>query len=312
MHHESGPSVAVLIPCFNEAAAIATVVNDFRKVLPDARIYVFDNNSSDDTVNVARAAGAEVRNESRQGKGNVIRRMFADVDADIYLMVDGDATYDAASAPKMIDLLREQGLDMVVACRKSTDADAYRTGHKLGNRVLTGTVGRIFGNVMHDILSGYRVFSRRFVKSFPAFAEGFQTETELTVHALELRLPVAEVDTPYFARPEGSDSKLNTWSDGFRILMTILRLFALEQPFRFFSMFALMFFIFANALFVPILLEYFDTGLVPRLPTLIIAVAAYGFTLVSLSFGIILHALTVGRLEARRLAYLAVKPCARN
>jgi glycosyltransferase involved in cell wall biosynthesis len=305
---ETEPSIAVLIPCFNEAAAIAGVVEDFRKVLPQAKIWVFDNNSSDDTVNIARAAGAEVRHESRQGKGNVIRRMFADVDADIYLMADGDATYDAASAPRMIQLLREQNLDMVVARRKTEESEAYRAGHQLGNRLLTGTVGRIFGNVMQDILSGYRVFSRRFVKSYPAFSTGFQTETELTIHALELRLPVAEVDTPYYARPEGSDSKLSTWKDGSRILATIFRLFALEQPFRFFSIIALACLMLATAFFIPLLLEFFETGLVLKIPTLIFVVSAYVLSVVSLSFGIILHAITTARLEARRLAYLAVKP----
>ena len=305
---ESEATVAVLIPCYNEATAITAVVSDFRKVLPDAQIWVFDNNSTDDTAEIAKAAGARVRIEPRQGKGNVVRRMFADIEADIYLLVDGDATYDAASAPRMIDLLRQQHLDMVVARRRTDESKAYRAGHQLGNRLLTGTVGRIFGNVMQDILSGYRVFSRRFVKSFPAFSSGFQTETELTIHALELRLPVAEVDTPYYSRPEGSDSKLSTWNDGFRILATILRMFALEQPFRFFSIIALACVVVASAFFVPLLLEFFETGLVLKIPTLIFVVSVYAFSLISLSFGVILHAITTARLEARRLAYLAVTP----
>jgi glycosyltransferase involved in cell wall biosynthesis len=306
------PSIAVLVPCYNEAASISQVVKGFRDALPEARIIVYDNNSSDDTKAVAAAAGAEVRTESLQGKGNVVRRMFADIEADVYVMVDGDATYDAASAPLMVRHLREQHLDMVVARRISTSEDAYRPGHELGNRLLTGTVGRIFGEAMLDILSGFRVFSRRFVKSFPAFATGFQTETELTIHALELRLPVAEIETPYYSRPEGSASKLNTWRDGFRILATILRLFALEQPFRFFSLFALAFFALASVMFVPVLLEFIQTGLVLRQPTLIVSMTGYAFSVLSLALGTVLHVTTTGRLEAKRLAYLAVQPMARR
>src|SRR5437588_10997826 len=216
--------IAVLVPCFNEETAVATVVGDFRKALPSAQIYVYDNNSSDRTAVVAREAGAEVRSEYRQGKGHVVRRMFADVDADVYVLVDGDATYDAPSAPRMIGVLLSERLDMVVGLRADRSEAAYRRGHRTGNRVLTGFLSRVFGHAFKDILSGYRVFSRRFVKSFPVLSDGFEIETELSVHALELALPVAEIDTPYYARPEGSFSKLNTWRDGFRILGTILKL----------------------------------------------------------------------------------------
>ncbi len=233
--HEARQRLAVLVPCFNEETAIAQVVEDFRAALPQATIYVYDNNSTDGTVAVARAAGAVVRRETKQGKGNVVRRMFSDIDADIYVLVDGDATYHAPSAPTMIALLLEDRLDMVVAARAHEDEAAYRPGHVTGNRLLTGFVDTVFGAAFSDILSGYRVFSRRFVKSFPVLSGGFEIETELTVHALELELPVAEIRTPYYARPEGSESKLSTWRDGFRILGTILKLYRSERPLAFFS-----------------------------------------------------------------------------
>jgi glycosyltransferase involved in cell wall biosynthesis len=223
-----------LVPCFNEEAAVATVVADFRNALPGAEIFVYDNNSSDRTAAVAREAGAEVRNERRQGKGHVVRRMFADIDADIYVLVDGDATYDAASAPRMIDALLSDHFDMVVGFRVDQAQAAYRPGHRTGNWMLTGFLSSVFGQAFRDILSGYRVFSRRFVKSFPVLSDGFEIETELSVHALELALPVIEIETPYYARPEGSFSKLNTWRDGFRILGTILKLYRSEKPLRFF------------------------------------------------------------------------------
>src|SRR5438552_867096 len=227
--------IAVLVPCFNEEAAVATVVGDFRKALPSAQIHVYDNNSSDRTAAVAREAGAEVRSEHRQGKGHVVRRMFADVDADVYVLVDGDATYDAPSAPRMIDVLMSEHLDMVVGLRVDQSDAAYRRGHRIGNWLLTSFLSQVFGQAFKDILSGYRVFSRRFVKSFPVLSDGFEIETELSVHALELALPVAEVATPYYARPEGSFSKLNTWRDGYRILGTILKLYRSERPLRFFT-----------------------------------------------------------------------------
>jgi len=305
-------SVAVLVPCYNEAATIATVVRDFRNALPGARICVFDNNSTDATIEQARAAGAEVWSERRQGKGNVVRRMFAEIDADVYLMVDGDATYDAASAPRMVAQLVDECLDMVVARRVTTDKAAYRSGHRVGNRLLTSAVGWIFGRQMTDILSGYRALSRRFVKSFPAMAKGFGTETELTVHALQLRLPVVEIDTPYFARPEGSDSKLSTWKDGFRILGTILKLFVLERPFRFFLIVALAFFAAATLLFVPVVLEYLATGLVLKFPSLVVAVGGYLMALISLVMGTLLYTTATGRLEAKRYRYVSTGPLRRQ
>jgi glycosyltransferase involved in cell wall biosynthesis len=298
--------VAVLIPCFNEEVAIGQVVADMRRALPGATIYVYDNNSRDGTVKVAAAAGAVVRSEPRQGKGNVVRRMFADIEADAYVLVDGDATYDAASAPAMVALLLKERLDMVVGCRVHTAAEAYRPGHQFGNVMLTSVVAWLFGKSFTDILSGYRVFSRRFVKSFPALAKGFETETELTVHALELRMPIMEVETPYGARPEGSTSKLSTYKDGFRILRLILNLYKHERPLLYFGTVAALLGLIAVALGIPIVLEYARTGLVPRFPT---AILATGITiLASLSFtaGIILETVTRGRQELKRLAYLQI------
>jgi len=304
MNDSAAQSIAVLIPCYNEEAAIARVVEDFRSELPEARIWVYDNNSTDRTREVALAAGAEVMAETRQGKGNVVRRMFSDIEADVYLMVDGDATYDVASARAMIRELNDNNLDMVVARRKSTEQEAYRTGHQLGNRLLTGAVAWIFGQLLTDILSGYRAMSRRFVKSFPAMASGFETETELTVHALQLRLPVSEIETPYFARPQGSDSKLNTWSDGFRILGTIVRLFVFEKPFQFFLLVSLLFITAATALFIPVLLEYFSIGQVLKTPSLIVAVGGYVMALISIIMGTLLYTTSISRLEAKRFQYL--------
>jgi glycosyltransferase involved in cell wall biosynthesis len=298
--------VAVLIPCFNEEVAIGRVVADMRRALPGAAIYVYDNNSRDGTVKAAADAGAVVRSELKQGKGNVVRRMFADIDADAYVLVDGDATYDAASAPAMVALLLRERLDMVVGCRVHTAAEAYRPGHQFGNVMLTSFVAWLFGKSFTDILSGYRVFSRRFVKSFPALAKGFETETELTVHALELRMPIMEVETPYGARPEGSTSKLSTYKDGFRILRLILNLYKHERPLLYFGTVAALLALAAVALGIPIILEYARTGLVPRFPT---AILATGITiLASLSFtaGIILETVTRGRQELKRLAYLQV------
>src|ERR1700736_2222445 len=252
----SSQRIAVLVPCFNEEAAVATVVTDFRKALPSAEIFVYDNNSSDRTMVVAREAGAQVRSERRQGKGHVVRRMFADIDADIYLLVDGDATYDAASAPRMIDALLSDHLDMVVGLRIDQAAAAYRRGHRTGNRLLTSFLSSVFGQAFTDVLSGYRVFSRRFVKSFPVLSDGFELETELSVHALELALPVAEVETPYYARPEGSFSKLNTWRDGFRILGTILKLYRAKKPLRFFWAFGFFLALVSIGLAIPIVVTY--------------------------------------------------------
>jgi glycosyltransferase involved in cell wall biosynthesis len=300
------PRIAVLIPCFNEEAAIAKVVADFRAALPEAEIHVYDNNSTDLTAEVARAAGAVVRNEALQGKGNVVRRMFADVEADIYVLVDGDDTYEAAAAPRMVALLRDQGLDMVTGVRTGGGEAAYRRGHRFGNRVLTGLVAGVFGNRVSDMLSGYRVFSRRFVKSFPALAGGFETETEFTVHALELGMPIGEVPTAYKERPPGSASKLNTIRDGMRILRTILVLVKEERPLPFFGLAALALLLAGLGLFVPVLLTYLETGLVPRLPTALLSLGLVLLSFLSLACGLILETVTRGRKEAKRIAYLAI------
>jgi glycosyltransferase involved in cell wall biosynthesis len=299
------PRIAIVIPCFNEATAIATVIADFRNALPAAQIYVYDNNSSDSTAAIARDAGAEVRQERHQGKGHVVRRMFADVDAEIYLLVDGDATYDAASAQRMIDMLVTDRLDMVVAHRIDQVDAAYRAGHRTGNWLLTSFLTTIFGRGFEDILSGYRVFSRRFVKSFPVLSDGFEIETELSVHALELSMPVAELKTPYFARPEGSFSKLNTWRDGFRILGTILKLYRSEKPLRFFGSIAATLAAMAVILAIPIFITYAEEGVVPRLPTAVLAVGIMIVAVVSLFAGLILDTVTRGRRESRMLHYLA-------
>ena len=304
--------IAVLVPCFNEEAAIATVVADFRKALPAAEIFVYDNNSSDRTVAVAREAGARVRSERRQGKGHVVRRMFADVDADIYVLVDGDATYDAASAPRMIDALLSDHLDMVVGLRVDQAAAAYRRGHRTGNRLLTSFLSSVFGQVFKDILSGYRVFSRRFVKSFPALSDGFEIETELSVHALELALPVAEVATPYYARPTGSFSKLNTWGDGFRILGTILKLYRSEKPLRFFTAIGIFLTLVSIGLAIPIVVTYLEQGIVPRLPTAVLSMGLMILAVMSISSGLVLDTVTRGRREMKLLAYLSQAPMNKN
>ena len=297
--------IAVLIPCYNEEAAIAQVVAGFRAALPMAEIYVYDNNSSDRTIEIAREAGAQVRSERHQGKGHVVRRMFADVEADIYLLVDGDATYDAASASPMIELLIADHLDMVVAHRVDQASAAYRTGHRTGNRLLTNFLGDVFGRGFEDVLSGYRVFSRRFIKSFPVLSDGFEIETELSVHALELAMPVAELRTPYFARPEGSFSKLNTWGDGFRILGTILKLYRSEKPLRFFGVMAIMLASISIALSIPIMITYFEEGVVPRLPTAVLSLGIMLVAVMSVFAGLVLDTVSRGRREAKLLRYHA-------
>lgn len=302
---------AVLIPAYNEEAAIAQTVKEFKQALPHARIYVYDNNSKDRTTEVARAAGAIVRTERLQGKGNVVRRMFADIEADIYVLVDGDATYDAASAPAMIQLLLNEKLDMVNGARITQIEKAYRPGHRFGNWLLTSMVAWIFGNRFKDMLSGYRIFSRRYVKSFPALAAGFETETELTVHALELRMPTAEVTTPYKDRPEGSVSKLNTFRDGFRILWTIVTLVKEERPMPFFSLMAVLLVAACILLIIPILVEYLATGLVPRLPTAILSLGLGMMGFLSLACGLILETVTRGRREMKRMRYLNI-PATQN
>ncbi len=300
------PRVAVMIPCYNEAAAIAAVVAGFRAALPSATVYVYDNNSTDATATEARAAGAIVRAELLQGKGYVVRRMFADIEAEIYMLVDGDGTYDAVAAPAMVAALRDGGLDMVTGTRISDDPEAYRRGHRLGNRVLTGIVQSVFGNRVSDMLSGYRVFSRRFVKSFPALASGFEIETELTVHALELCMPLGEVATRYGARPSGSASKLRTYADGLRILRTIVVLIKEERPLPFFSLCGLGFLFLGFGLGVPVVITYFHTGLVPRLPTAVLASGLVLLAFISASLAMVLDSVTRGRREMKRLMYLAV------
>src|SRR3954469_19609437 len=300
------PRIAVLVPCFNEEAAVATVVADFLNALPSAEIYVYDNNSSDLTTAIASQAGAEVRSERRQGKGHVVRRMFADIDADIYVLVDGDATYDAASAPRMIEKLTADHLDMVVGVRVEQSEAAWRSGHRTGNRMLTGFLSSVFGQAFKDILSGYRVFSRRFVKSFPVLSDGFEIETELSVHALELALPVAEIETPYFARPEGSFSKLNTWRDGCRILGTILKLYRSERPLRFFSAIGLFLTVVSIGLTIPVVVTWLEQGIVPRLPTAVLSMGLMIVAVLSVSSGLVLDTVTRGRREMKLLAYLSL------
>jgi glycosyltransferase involved in cell wall biosynthesis len=304
---ESRYEVAVLVPCYNEERAIAKVVADFRAALPNAAIYVYDNNSTDGTVEAAAQAGAVVRRESHQGKGYVVRRMFNDIEADIYVLVDGDATYDAPSAPAMIDKLVGERLDMVVGSRVDREEAAYRRGHRAGNLMLTGFVAHIFGRAFTDILSGYRVFSRRFVKSFPILSGGFEIETELTVHALELELPVGEVATPYFSRPAGSASKLSTWHDGFRILRTILKLYRAERPLPFFGAFGVALAIMSIGLAIPVFITYVQEGLVPRLPTAMLSTGLMLLAFLSIAVGLILDTVTRGRREAKLIAYLALR-----
>lgn len=301
----ASPRIAVLVPCFNEEKAIAQVVADFRAALPHAVIFVYDNNSTDRTIEVAQAAGARVHRVAQQGKGHVVRRMFRDVEADVYMLVDGDATYHAPSAPAMVARLWRDQLDMIVAARIEETRAAYRRGHRFGNRMLTGFVRWMFGAAFTDILSGYRVFSRRFVKSFPVLSGGFEIETELTVHALELELPVAEIAAPYYARPEGSASKLNTWRDGLRILRMIAKLYRSERPLRFFSALGLAIAAVAIVLAVPLFITYLEQGVVPRLPTALLSTGLMILAFVAIACGLILDTVTRGRREVKLLAYLA-------
>ncbi len=297
--------IAVLVPCYNEQASVGRVVRDFKAALPAATVFVFDNNSTDDTAAAAREAGAEVFREKQQGKGNVVRRMFTDVEADIYVLVDGDATYDAASVRAMIERLLADRLDMVVANRVDHDHAAYRAGHRAGNRLLTGFVAAVFGPTFNDMLSGYRVMSRRFVKSFPVLSGGFEIETELTIHALVLGLAAIEVDTPYYARAEGSASKLNTWRDGLRILRTIVRLYRAERPLPLFGAIGVALAIAAIGFAIPIVVTYMETGLVPRLPTAVLSTGLMILACLSVAIGLVLDTVTRGRREMKLLAYLA-------
>lgn len=307
--HESGldkARIAVLIPCRDEQATIREVVEGFQASLPGAEVFVYDNASTDDTSAVAKAAGAIVRHETLPGKGNVVRRMFSDIEADIYVLVDGDETYDASAAPAMIQRLEDNCLDMVVGARVSSETEAYRAGHRFGNKLLTGLVGFLFGDRITDMLSGYRVFSRRFVKSFPALSTGFETETELTIHALELRMPIEEMAFPYRVRPADSASKLNTYRDGWRILKTIVKLTKEEKPFFFFGLIASTLALAAVILAIPLLITYLDTGLVPRLPTAVLTTGLMLLACLALACGFILHTVTLGRRELKRLSYLGI------
>jgi hypothetical protein len=299
--------IAVLVPCYNEEVAIAKVVKDFCAVLPSATVFVFDNNSIDNTASAARAAGAKVFEEKRQGKGYVVQRMFSDVEADIYVLVDGDGTYDAPSAVPMIERLLNERLDMVVANRIHRDNAAYRMGHRTGNKLFTWFISSVFRPRFNDVLSGYRVFSRRFVKSFPVLSSGFEIETELTIHALELGLAVSEMDTPYFARPQGSASKLRTWSDGFRILKTIVGLYRAERPLVFFTAGGLMLATVSICLAIPIVVTFLETGLVPRLPTAVLSTGLMLLAFLSVAVGLVLDTVTRGRREMKQLMYLSLQ-----
>ncbi|HHP5904983.1 TPA: glycosyltransferase family 2 protein [Citrobacter freundii] len=303
----SDNKIAVIVPCYNEASAIAKVVSDFNKYLPEATVYVFDNNSSDGTADVAANAGAIVRHVGHKGKGNVVRRMFADIDADIFVMVDGDDTYEAAASPAMINKLLDENLDMVVGCRvENGDDKTYRPGHRFGNKMLTGTVSTIFKGSFTDMLSGYRVFSKRYAKSFPCHSHGFEIETELTIHALELRMRIGEVQTSYGERPEGSVSKLSTYKDGIKILKTIVQLYAYERPLFFYTLIATVFALISIILGFPLLKDYVETGLVPRFPTAIAAASIMILGFLSLVCGVISHLTTISRREMKYLTYLSI------
>ena len=299
------PRIAVLLPCFNEELSVGATIAGFKKALPAAKVYVYDNNSSDRTREIAASEGAVVRSEIQQGKGHVVRRMFADIDADIYVMADGDLTYDPAAAPEMVGLLVRDQLDMVVGTRKHEEKSAYRGGHVMGNRLFTGLLARLFGRNFSDIFSGYRVFSRRFVKSFPVLSQGFEIETEMSVHALELRMPVGEVETAYGARPQGSESKLSTVRDGWRIFRTIVTLYRIERPVLFYGLTGALLLLAAIILAVPLVLTYLETGLVPRFPTAILVTGMTIIAVLCVFAGLILDTVTRGRREMRRLHYLA-------
>ncbi|WP_373088696.1 glycosyltransferase family 2 protein [Sneathiella sp.] len=303
---EDAPSIAVMIPCLNEEMTVARVVADFRAALPSAKIVICDNASTDATATMAREAGAEVIHEAMPGKGNAIRRLFSDIDADIYVMVDGDATYEASLAPELVEYLLEHRLDMVCAKRVASADAAYRKGHVLGNRIFTALVATVFGRRFEDILTGYRVFSRRFVKSFPILSEGFEIETELTIHALELNMPVAEIASAYIERPVGSDSKLNTFSDGLKITKLIVKLIKDERPMTFFGWLFLLFATTSIILAIPLAVTYFETGLVPRLPTAVLSSASMVLSFLMLACGFILDSVTRGRRERKRIAYLSI------
>ena len=300
-------NISILIPCYNEEKTIAKVVSDCKKYIPEANIYVYDNNSTDKTIQMAQKAGAIVHKETMQGKGNVVRRMFADIDADIYVMIDGDATYDVSSIPNLIKILKEENLDMVVGARKEAGENCYRIGHRFGNKVLTKLVEVFLQYKLQDMLSGLRVFSKRYVKTFPAESRGFEIETELTVYALSRRLPIKEVQTKYFSRPQGSYSKLSTYKDGSQILKTIALLIKEERPLLFFSIVAFIIFVIGLGLAVPIFIEFKNTGLVPRFPTAILASSLMVCSLISFFIGVVLDTVVAAKKEISRAIYLRYK-----
>lgn len=306
----STSKIAVIIPCYNEALAITSVIAEARAVLPESVIYVFNNNSTDDTKKLALAAGAVVTDVPKKGKGYVVRRMFADVDSDIYLLVDGDATYDLSTARELIHRLQVDKLDMVVGCRidDKLDSKTYRFGHRFGNKILTKSVSRIFGDGFSDMLSGYRIFSKRFVKSFPTASKGFEIETELTVHALELCMPCAEIQVKYRSRPDGSVSKLATYSDGFKILRMIIRLSVTERPLFFFLSMSCILMFTSVLISIPLVITYLETGLVPRFPTAILSTGLVILSALSAVCGLILNTVTIGRQELKRLHYISIAP----
>ncbi|MBL8576850.1 MAG: glycosyltransferase [Mesorhizobium sp.] len=299
-------AIAILIPCYNEEKTIGDVVSRFRATLPSASVYVYDNNSSDLTALKARSSGAIVIREPRQGKGNVVRRMFADIEADIYVMVDGDGTYAPEDAPQLINALLTGHCDMVVGTRRGVTDDAGRTGHAFGNRLFNGLYKRLFGRDFTDIFSGYRAFTRRFVKSFPAVSGGFEIETEMSVHASQLKLPVSEIALDYGRRPEGSSSKLSTYKDGARILWMFAMLAKETQPMRFFGMIASVFAAAGLILMTPILVEYAATGLVPRMPTWVLSLGLLMFATMMVVTGLVLDSVSRGRAELKRVAYLGL------
>lgn len=296
-------SIAVLLPCYNEEVTIGGVIHSFRSAFPDAHIFVYDNNSTDRTVQAALAAGATVRHEYYQGKGNVVRRMFADIEADFYILADGDLTYDATAAPRLVELLIKHNVDMVVGVRVGK-GEAFRRGHTLGNRVFNWIVAHLFGNSFTDILSGYRVMSKRFTKSFPCSSSGFEIETELSIHALDLKLATAEIPLVYAERPVNSKSKLKTYRDGLRILGKIAMMYRALKPFQFYAAIALFLFVVSLSLGVPIFVTYVETGLVPRIPTAILAASIMQLSFMSLFCGIIIDAISANRREQIRMRYL--------
>ncbi|NGO51264.1 glycosyltransferase [Allomesorhizobium camelthorni] len=299
-------AIAVLLPCHNEEQTIGDVVKRFRDALPGAALYVYDNNSSDLTALKARAAGATVVRESRQGKGNVVRRMFADIEADIYLMADGDGTYAPEDAPLLINTLMTERADMVVGTRRGVTDNAGRAGHAAGNRIFNGLYKRLFGRDFTDIFSGYRAFTRRFVKSFPAVSGGFEIETEMSVHASQLKLPVSEIALDYGRRPEGSTSKLSTCRDGAKILLMFALLMKETQPLRFFGTVAALFLIASTVLGVPVLIEFLETGLVPRIPTWVLSVGLLLLSMLMVVTGLVLDSVSRGRAEQKRIFYLSM------